>query len=196
MHQEMLPHEKHRNNLRRVIAESLNAGDLRLLALYEVCGHVQGPQHFQINPLDFIHGVLPDGEYDAAAVQAYMNVWHKAGAAQPSGVSLELSTRPTCVQLSSQALDPQLVIFEFQVTAEGHEGKMGRLLHGLLHISIPHGEKVKDTIKKTLTKQALAELKNRANRGALQPTVSVLIGDVNLSQQSAYTVVQLSLIHI
>ena len=68
MDQNMLAHERHRNSLRRVIAESFNEGDLHLLSLYEVGGHMQGLQHFQINPLDFIDGVLPDRRYDAAAV--------------------------------------------------------------------------------------------------------------------------------
>ena len=99
MVQEMLDKERHQNSLRGVIAESFIGGDLHLLSLCEVGGHMRGLQDLHISPLDFINGVLPDGEYHAAAVQAYMNVWHQAGAAQLGGVSLQPSKQPTCLQL-------------------------------------------------------------------------------------------------
>ena len=86
---------------------------------------------------DSLDGVLPHKEYRAAAMQAYMSVWHEAGAAKPDGVSLQLWAAPTSVALASEALDPQLVIFDFRVTAHGHDGKVGRLVHGVLHIWTP-----------------------------------------------------------
>ena len=52
-------------------------------------------------------------------MQAYMSGWHEAGAAKPDGVSLQLWQAPTCVALAPLALDPQLVIYDFRVTAHG-----------------------------------------------------------------------------
>ena len=84
--------------------------------------------------------MLAGKEYRAAVMQAYISVWHATGAAKPSGVSLQLWEPPTCVALASPALDPQLVICDFRVTAHGHDGKVGRLVQGLLHIRTPKGE--------------------------------------------------------
>ena len=123
------------------MAKGFGEGDLHLLGLCEVGGHKKGLRDLHIHPPGLIDGVLAEGEYDAEAMQAYMSVWDQAGAAQPGGVSLQLWKGRTCVPLSSAALEPQLVIFEFHVTAEGHEGKMGRLLQGLLHIRTPAGKK-------------------------------------------------------
>ena len=50
---------------------------------------------------------LAEKEYCAAVMQAYMGVWHEAGAAKPDGVSL-----------APLALDPH-----------GHNGKVGRLVN-------------------------------------------------------------------
>ena len=191
MVQEMLDKERHQNSLRGVIAESFIGGDLHLLSLCEVGGHMRGLQDLHISPLDFINGVLRDGEYHAAAVQAYMNVWHQAGAAQPGGVSLQLSRGPTCVQLRSHlAADPQLVIFDFHVTAEKHPGMMGRLVHGVLHIRSNRRHTPSRRQRTMVTRQALKELEDSANSGALQPAVCILTGDMNLDRYHADTVVQ------
>ena len=191
MVQEMLDKERHQNSLRGVIAESFIGGDLHLLSLCEVGGHMRGLQDLHISPLDFINGVLRDGEYHAAAVQAYMNVWHQAGAAQPGGVSLQPSKQPTCLQLRPDlAADPQLVIFDFHVTAEQYPGMMGRLVHGVLHIRSNRRHMPSWRQRTIVTRQALRELEDSANSGALQPTVCVLTGDMNLDRYHADTVVQ------
>ena len=191
MVQEMLDKERHQNSLRGVIAESFIGGDLHLLSLCEVGGHMRGLQDLHISPLDFINGVLRDGEYHAAAVQAYMNVWHQAGAAQPGGVSLQPSKQPTCLQLRPDlAADPQLVIFDFHVTAEQYPGMMGRLVHGVLHIGSNRRHMPSWRQRTIVTRQALRELEDSANSGALQPTVCVLTGDMNLDRYHADTVVQ------
>ena len=191
MVQEMLDKERHQNSLRGVIAESFIGGDLHMLSLCEVGGHMRGLQDLHISPLDFINGVLVDGEYDAAAVQAYMTIWHQAGAAQPGGVSLQLSRGPTCVQLRSHlAADPQLVIFDFHVTAEKHPGMMGRLVHGVLHSRSNRRHTSSRRQRTMVTRQALKELEDSANSGALQPAVCILTGDMNLDRCHADTVVQ------
>ena len=87
--------------------------------------------------------MLAKKEERAEAMEAYMSVWHEAGAAKPDGVSLQLWEAPTCVELPPEALDPQLVIWDFRVTAHGHDGKVGRLVQGQLQIRIPTGQKVK-----------------------------------------------------
>ena len=95
-------------------------------------------------------------------MQAYMSVWHEAGAAKPGGVSLQLASEPTSVALASEALDPQLVVFDFRVTAHGHDGKEGRLVQGVLHIRTPSsknkpGLETKKTANERSTRNAGAE---------------------------------------
>ena len=112
-------------------------GDLHLLGLCEVGYHRQCLKKEGIHPQNLIDGVLAEEEYRAAAMQAYVSVWHEKGASKPSGMSLHLLEPPVCVARTSPALDPQLVILDFRVTAHGHDGKMGRLVQGLLHIRTP-----------------------------------------------------------
>jgi len=133
----MLGSKKHLDNFRRLLGKAFEEGDLHLLGLCEVGGHKQGLKTAGICPQDLVYGVLAEKEYCAAVLQAYMGVWHEAGAAKPDGVSLQLWAAPTSVALASEALDPQLVIFDFRVTAHGHDGKVGRLVHGVLHIRTP-----------------------------------------------------------
>ena len=67
-----------------------------------------------------------------------MSVWHEVGAAQRGGVSLQLSRYASCNEMSDKTSEAQVVIFESHVTARGHEGEVGRLVQGLLHIGAPH----------------------------------------------------------
>ena len=93
--------------------------------------------------------MLAEKEYRDESKQAYMSVWDEAGAAQPGGVPLQLSEPPKCVALDPPALDPQLVIWDFKVTAHGHAGKVGRLVQGQLHIRTPSGQKAPSPQTKT-----------------------------------------------
>ena len=138
--QEMLSVDKHIKNFKRILGKAFDEGDMHLLGLCEVGGHKKGLKTEGIHPQDLIDGVLNEKEYGAEAIQAYMSVWHAVGAAQPNGVSLQLAESPTSVKLTSPALDPQLVICDFRVTAHGHDGKVGRLVQGLLHIRTPTGQ--------------------------------------------------------
>ena len=139
--QEMLSVDKHIKNFKRILGKAFDEGDMHLLGLCEVGGHKKGLKDALIYPEDLLVGVLRDKEYRAQSMQAYMSVWHVGGADMPGGVSLELLELPTCVELDSPALDPQLVIWDFRVTAHGHDGKVGRLVQGLLHIRLPTGQK-------------------------------------------------------
>ena len=137
--QEALRKPIHIENFRRILGKGFEEGHLHVLGLCEVGAHKQGIKSAGIQPMDLIDGVLKKG-YNADSMQAYMSVWHEAGAAQPGGVSLQLCEQ-TCVALTSPALDPQLVIWDFKVTAHGHRGKVGRFVQGQLHIRTPHREK-------------------------------------------------------
>ena len=187
--QNLLGEKEHQRKLSHIMAHGFAQGNLNLLSFCEVGGHRQGLEAVPICPGALIDGVLPGGEYEAASLQAYMNIWDTAGATQPGGVSLQQARKPTVVELNCSGFQSELAIFEFFVTAQAHPGMIGCLLHGLLHIRIPHGNKVNDSIKRRLTKQALRKLENRANSAALQPTVCVLTGDMNLDRYHADTVV-------
>ena len=111
--QAMLQKSTHIQNFRRIVGKGFEEGDLHLLGLCEVGDHKKGLEHAGIYLEHLINGVLRANEYSADSVQAYMSVWHEAGAAQPGGVSLQLSGKPKCVALDPPALDPQLVIWDF-----------------------------------------------------------------------------------
>ena len=104
---------------------------------------------------------------------------------------MQPSKQPTCLQLRPDlAADPQLVIFDFHVTAEKHWGMMGRLVHGVLHIRSNRRHTPSRRQRTMVTRQALQELEDSANSGALQPAVCILTGDMNLDRCHADTVVQ------
>ena len=187
----MLAKKRHQNNFQRILAKGFEEGDLHLLGLCDVGEHRQGLKTVRIHPQDLMDDVLAPNEYSADAQGAYMSVWHEAGAAQPGTVLLRLLEEPTCVTLSSRALESQLVIWDFRVRAHGHGGKVGRLLQGLLHIRTPSDQRrLSETTKKRQTKEALRELERMANRCVVQPAVCILTGDVNLEKDSANALVQ------
>ena len=111
--QTMLRIKEHRENFQRILGKGFEEGQLQLLGLCEVGKHKEGLKAAAIHPQHLLDGALTANEYRAEAVQAYMSVWHEAGAAQPGGVSLELAEDPTCIELSSPVLEPQLVIWDF-----------------------------------------------------------------------------------
>ena len=138
--QNMQGEKEHQRNLCHLMAHGFAEGDLNLLSFCEVGEHSKGLEVVPIRPAALIHGVLPGGEYEAASLQAYMNIWDTAGATQPGGGSLQQARKPTVVELNSSGLQSELVIFECFVTAQAHPGMIGRLLHGLLHIRNPIGK--------------------------------------------------------
>ena len=143
IYQNMLGDNKHRRKLTQIMAQGFAEGDLNLLSFCGVGEDRKGLEAVPIRPGALLDGVLLGGEYDAASLQAYMNVWETAGATQPGGVSLQQARKPTVVELNCSGLQSELVIFEFFVTAQAHPGMIACLLHGLLHIRIPHGKKLK-----------------------------------------------------
>ena len=135
--QDMLLKERHKHNLRRILRQSFEEYGLHLLGLCEVGGHRKGLNELGIPAHELLPEALPVEEFRVAIIQNYMSVWHQAGTARCGGVSLKLRGAADIVQLISPALEPQLVILDFSVTAQGHDGKEGRLVVGQLHIRTP-----------------------------------------------------------
>ena len=145
--QEALRKPIHTENFRRILGKGFEEGHLHVLGLCEVGAHKQGIKSAGMHPLDIIDGVMAKG-YSADSMQAYMTVWHQAGAQKPHGVSLQLCEQ-TCVALEPLGVpDPQLVIWVFLVTAHGHQGKVGRFVQGQLHIRTPHGQRAPTNLTK------------------------------------------------
>ena len=109
MQQAMVPNQRHSRNLKRVIAKGVHEQDLHMLTLCEVGGHKQGlpPMCAQ----DLVCDVL-SRHYTAISCQAYMATWQATTEpADDTGVTLTLLAGPDVVELSSPALEPQLVGF-------------------------------------------------------------------------------------
>ena len=120
-------------NLRRIVAKGFEEGDLHLLNLCEVGGHMQGLSACHIEAATVVDEALKKNEYGSEATQAYMSIWHKTGASQPGGLSLQASSAKVHTFASSMAVDPQLVLHSYVVTTHGEEAE-GLLLVGQLHI--------------------------------------------------------------
>ena len=88
------------------------------------------------------------------------------------------------------AVDPQLVIYEFDVKASEHADKIARLVLGVLHIRSNQKNSNAVVTKQAVTRLALQELEERAKRGALQPAVCILTGDTNLLSTDCDLIVQ------
>ena len=189
IHQEMLGKEKHVKNLRRIIGKAFEEGQLHTLGLCEVGAHKQGLAAIAIDAQDLVAGTLVAGDFDAICAQAYLSIWQTAGASQPGGIRLQPQAKPEVIALPSPALDPQLVIMDFVVTAHDQQGRYGRLLQGLLHVRTPSGSKSPSiATRQRITKQALQALESRAARHPR--TIAVLTGDVNMDNNQADAIVQ------
>ena len=64
--------EKALSNLRRVVAKGFEEGDLHLLNLCEVGGHMQGLSACHIEAATVVDEALKENEYGSEATQAYM----------------------------------------------------------------------------------------------------------------------------
>ena len=197
MQQDMIPNKRHTDSLKRVIAKGVHEQDLHLLTLCEVGGHKQGLP--SLCAQDLVNDVLRP-HYQALSCQAYMTTWQATTEqADETGVSLTLLAEPQVVQLSSPALQPQLVIMVFAVSAVGHPQKHGLIISGNLHIRTPSGTKSPTlATRKRITNEALEALEATSRRqkaassSASQPTepVIVLTGDVNLDKNICDSIVQ------
>ena len=186
----------HEKNPRRVIAKGVGEQDLHMVTLCEVGGHKQGLKRSMVRAQDLVSEVL-SRHYKATSCQAYMATWQATTEpADDTGVTLTLLAGPEVVELSSPALEPQLVVMVFAIAAAGHPDKHGLLISGNLHIRTPKDHTTTTQTRKRITKATLQALEQRASTassGASQPTAPVLVltGDVNLTKAEGETIVQM-----
>ena len=177
-------------NFRRIVAKGVEEGDLHLLNLCEVGGHMQGLAACNYDSAIIVEGALVEDQYDSNATQAYLSIWDKKGSLHPEGVSLQSLHEPEVIELlCTQPLEPQLVVTEYAVTKHACQGE-GILINGQRHIRQPQGTRTPShdrmvRIRKRWVRQALRILENTRNSCVFQPTVAILCGDVNLNQDSA-----------
>ena len=127
-------------NFRRIVAKGFEEGELHLLNLCEVGGHMQGLPAASCDPSCVTDQALNPGEYGSSATQAYMAIWQETCASQPGGVSLKPMQGPSVFELtSSPASLHQLVLTTYAVTKNASAGE-GLLIVGQLHIRTPVGK--------------------------------------------------------
>ena len=177
---------KHMN---RIIQNCVTDGDLDMLSMCEVGGHLQGMPAAGIAAGDL--SVLTRGTIQCSNSQNYLSCWNfKADASQPG---LQQLRPPQMHRLSASATcDPQ---FEVQVFSYSGQAK---LVQGNLHIRTPNNAPSPSiATRKRIVEQALRILegaakleKERVNDDASQPVVCVLLGDTNLSKSEGQEAVQ------
>ncbi len=181
-----------KDKLRKVIETGVAQGKLNLLGLCEVGGHDQGLERAGVFPQDLVTENLTDDGYRAHSVRAYMSIWRAPDAGHHGEVSLRPLDAAFPITIPGYpTIEPQLVIWSFVVAAVGCPSKMARHRQGQLHIRTPHGRKAPSAKHRIeITTKALQELDAWADSGAIQPTVRILTGDVNLSKDVAMSICQ------
>ena len=177
---------KHMN---RIIQNCVTDGDLDMLSMCEVGGHLQGMSAAGISAGDL--SVLARGAIQYSNVQNYLSCWNfKADASQPG---LQQLRSPQVHRLCASArCDPQLHVQVFSYSEQA------KLVQGNLHIRTPNGAASPSiATRKRVVAQALRILeaaaqleKERVNDDASQPVVCVLLGDTNLSKSEGDEAVQ------
>ena len=168
------------------------------LAGCEVGGHCQGFGAVGLDLQKVLGSVLSEGS-KARSTQNYMTIWEDARADDPHKMdvpSLSLHVDPKVVQLSSPALEPQLVITVFEVT---HGQRCAFLVLGNLHVRIPSASGSPSySTRQRMVKEAMNHMElvpayvASLNRGASQPAALVLVGDCNLDLDMARQCTQLA----
>jgi len=176
-------------NLDRIIQKCVTDGDLDMLSMCEVGGHLLGMPAAGIAAGDL--SVLARGTIQYSNLQNYLSCWNfKADASQPG---LQQLRSPKMHRLSASArCDPQLNVQVFSYSEQA------KLVQGNLHIRIPNGAASPSiATRKRIVEQALRILegaakleKERVNDDASQPVVCVLLGDTNLSKSEGDEAVQ------
>ncbi len=190
MHQQMFRKSKNIDILKGILAKGFENGCLHLLGLCEVGGHKLGIKASGIQPRSLVSDMLHGEEYRALDVQDYVSVWRQSDVCQPGGLALRLFDWPTTVPIYGYpSVEPILVIWDFRVAIPGVDGRLGRLVHGQLHIRAPSRETLSEKTKMKITRAALAELERKADDGAIPPVV-VLTGDIKLHKSQASSVIE------
>jgi hypothetical protein len=176
-------------HLDRIIHKCVMDGDLDMISMCEVGGHLQGMLAAGISAGDL--SVLARGAIQYSNLQNYLSCWNfKADASQPG---LQQLRSPQVHRLSaSSRCDPQLDVQVFSYCEQA------KLVQGNLHIRTPNGVASPSiATRKRVVEQALRILegaakleKERVNDDASQPVVCVLLGDTNLSKSEGEEAVQ------
>jgi hypothetical protein len=179
---------KHRTNFQRVVQRATSEGHFDCFFGCEVGGHMQGFNAAGLSVQDMLHPLLPGSQ--CCSDQNYLSSWNIARAAQPGAPTLSLHSEPHVHRLSSDILEPQLVVSVFDVLQQQHAGY---LLVGNLHIRTPQHQK-NPTIatKQRMVREAMRELESYERNGAFQPAALVLLGDCNLSPDFATECTQIA----
>ena len=170
--------KRHKKNLSRVVQRAIDEGELDMCAGCEVGSYKLGLGAACINIEDVLAPILPKNA-QAQTVQNYLAMWGIAAVSQRCVPSLSLHTEPIVVQLSSDALEPQLVISIFEVTL----GDLaGFALLGQLHVRTPSNKSTPSiATRQRMVREAMRHMESTQRDYACNPGALVLVGDPNLT---------------
>jgi hypothetical protein len=178
-------------SLDRIIGTCAHDGELDIFTMCGVGGHRRGLSDAGQQAANL--SVIRQGSAQCSTAQNYLSVWNfRADAYQLAQTQLQCIVHRMNSEL---ACDPQLVVQVFSFSGRA------KLIHGNLHIRSPQGIKALTTMmRKFLVKAALEILERkaateearerRANGGASQSVVCILVGDTNLLTTDGEAAVQ------
>jgi hypothetical protein len=184
------------HNLNRVIHKCVIVGELDMMTMCEVGGHLKGMPAAGISAETHLP-VLRQGSIAYSNLQNYMSCWNFN--ADASQLGLQQLRPPKLHKLTSVRCDPQLIVEVFSQSEHIRGSTVtAKLVQGNLHIRVPNGSPSPIILtRKRIVGQALRILeaeakleKERANDDASQPVVCVLLGDTNLSKSEGQEAVQ------
>ena len=169
--------DRNKRKIEGIITNCVNDVGLHLMSMCEVGGHLEGPSEAGIMIFD-----IPDGPTISVNTN-YLTAWGFDADTTQLGVQEAVPNETH--QLSSNICEPHLVVHHFE------HGAGIQLMHGNLHIRIPHNATVSIPQRKTIVRDALEKLEKEApSDSAAQPVVYVLVGDCNLSRDLAEEAIQ------
>ena len=185
-------------NLDRVIHKCVIVGELDMMTMCEVGGHVKGMPAAGILPETHLP-VLRAGSIAYCNMQNYMSCWNFNVDASQLGLQ---QIRPPMMHRLAQygaRCDPRFLVQIFSKSEHSRGSTVtAKLVQGNLHIRTPNeGPSPSIVMRKRILVQALRLLlaaarqeTERANDDASQPVVCVLLGDPNLSKAQGDEAVQ------
>ena len=162
--------------IEHIIAACVQGAGLHIMSLCEVGGHLQGPS---VAGMKIFEG--PKGP-SISTNSNYLTAWDFDADTTQLGVREAVPNKT--YRLSSNICEPHLVVHHFEHGAGIH------IMHGNLHIRIPHKATVTMAVRKRMAREALEKLKEAPSDSAAQPVVYVLVGDCNLSRDLAEEAIQ------
>ena len=184
-------------HLDRIIHNCVMDGDLDMISMCEVGGHLEGMPAAGISAGDL--PILQQARIEYAASQNYLSCWNFSADAPQLGFQQLRPPKMISLYAWSIRCDPQLNVQVFSQTEDIQGTSVtAKLVQGNLHIRTPNGTPSPTILtRKRIVGQALRILeaeakleKERANDDASQPVVCVLLGDTNLSKSEGEEAVQ------